>query len=164
VRIGVISDTHLPACNETLRKIVDRYFLDADLIVHAGDLVNLDVLEAFGSKPFQAVCGNMDPASVRRMLPDRFILEIQGFRLGVMHGWGSAGHLEEKILALLGPVECVIYGHTHYPANWRRNGVLFFNPGSALDKRFATDTTVGIRDVGDTITGQILKIEIEKEP
>jgi len=164
VRIGVISDTHLPACNEKLRKIVDRYFRDADLIVHAGDLVNLDVLEAFGSKPVKAVCGNIDPVSVRSALPDRLILEIRGLRLGVMHGWGSAEHLEERIFALLGPGDCVIYGHTHYPANRIRNGVLFFNPGSALDRRYATDTTVGILDVGDTITGQILKIGIEKEP
>jgi uncharacterized protein len=164
VRIGVISDTHLPGYDKKLKKIVERYFRDVDLILHAGDLVDLGVLEVFGDRPVKAVCGNMDPVSVRQVLPDHLILEIQGFRLGLMHGWGNSDNLEEKIYTILGPLDCLIYGHTHYPVNEVKQGVLFFNPGSALDKRYAPENTVGILEIGDSITGRILKIEIEKEP
>jgi len=164
VRIGVISDTHLPGYDKKLKKIVERYFRDVDLILHAGDLVDLGVLEAFGERPVTAVCGNMDPLSVRQVLPDHLILEIQGFRLGLMHGWGNSDNIEEKISSFLGPLDCIIYGHTHYPVNEVKQGVLFFNPGSALDKRYAPENTVGILEIGDSITGKILKIEIEKEP
>jgi len=106
----------------------------------------------------------MDQFSVRQSLPDHLILEIQGFRLGLMHGWGDSDNLEEKIYSLLGPLDCLIYGHTHYPVNQVKQRVLFFNPGSALDKRYAPENTVGILEIGDSITGKILKIEIEKEP
>jgi len=159
----VISDTHLPGYHEKLKKIADRYFSDVDLILHAGDLVDMTVLDVFGDRPVKAVCGNMDPFSVRQRLPDRLVLEILGFRLGMMHGWGHNENLEEKIYQLLGPVDCVIYGHTHYPANRMRQGVLFFNPGSALDKRYAPENTVGILEIGESITGEIIKIKIEKE-
>ncbi len=164
MRIGVISDTHLPGYSNRLKKIVERYFSDVDLILHAGDLVDLGVLEVFGDRPVKAVCGNMDPLSVRRVLPDRLILKIKGFRLGIMHGWGSGVNLEEKLYSVLGPVDCLIYGHTHFPVNRKKEGVLFFNPGSALEKRYAPVNTVGILEIGEAITGNILKIEIEKEP
>ena len=163
VRIGVISDTHLSGYSEKLKKIVDRYFSDVDLIIHAGDLVDLAVLKVFGDRKVMAVCGNMDPLSVRQQLPDRLLLEIRGFRLGVMHGWGNAENLEDKIHQLLGPVDCIIYRHSHYPVNRMKEGVLFFNPGSALDKRYARENTVGILEIGDRIRGEIVKIEIEKE-
>ena len=63
MRIGVISDTHLPGYDKKLKTIVERYFRDVDLILHAGDLVDLGVLEVFGNRPVKAVCGNMDPLS-----------------------------------------------------------------------------------------------------
>jgi len=163
VKIGVISDTHLPGCDEKLKRIVDRYFHDVDMIIHAGDLVDIRVLDAFGDRQIRAVCGNMDNLSVRQRLPDRLILDIQGFHLGVMHGWETAENLEEKMYHLLGPVDCLIYGHTHCPVNRVKEGVLFFNPGSALDKRFTRENTLGILKLGDRITGEIIKIEIEKE-
>lgn len=163
VKIGVISDTHLTGAGRRLKGIVDRYFQDVDRIIHAGDLVDLSVLDVFGAREVLAVYGNSDPLSVRQRLPDRLLLEFGRFRIGVMHGWGYPEHLEEKIYARLAPVDCVIYGHTHHPANRRKQGVLFFNPGSALDNRYAPENTVGILEIGDSIRGRIVKIEIEKE-
>lgn len=162
VRIGVISDTHLPGYDVKLKRIVERYFHDVDLIIHVGDLVDLSVLSVFGDREVKAVCGNMDPLSVRKHLPDRLILDIQGFRIGVMHGWGTSENLEEKIYQLLGPVDCIIYGHTHSPVNRVKRGVLFFNPGSALDKRFARENTVGILEIDEQIRGEIVEIEKER--
>jgi putative phosphoesterase len=154
----VISDTHLRGYDERLKIIVERYFHDVELILHTGDLVDISVLDVFRGRKIMAVYGNMDPFSVQKSLPESLIFEVGGFRLGMMHGWGNADNLEEKIYQLLKPVDCVIYGHTHCPVNKIKNGILFFNPGSAFDKRYARENTLGILDIGDEIRGTIVEI------
>ena len=158
MKIGVISDTHLAGYDERLKNILDNHFQDVDLILHAGDLVDIRVLDSFEGKEFMAVCGNMDTAPVRAILPDRLIFEIEGHRIGMMHGWGMPFNLEQKLLKELGPVDCMVYGHSHKPANVTKNGILFFNPGSAIDKRFAAHNTVGILEIGEKIKGEIIEI------
>ena len=158
MKIGVISDTHLTDSDERLRGILNSHFRDVDLILHAGDLVDIRVLDSFEGKEVKAVYGNMDPASVRTILPDRLIINIDGYRIGLMHGWGMPYNLEEKLLHELGPVDCLVYGHTHKPANRVENGILFFNSGSAIDGRFAASNTVGILEIGDRIKGEILEL------
>ena len=69
VRIGVLSDTHVYGFDRHLKQIVDEHFSDVDLIFHAGDLVDLSVLELFGEKDVKAVFGNMDGRRVREQLP-----------------------------------------------------------------------------------------------
>jgi putative phosphoesterase len=158
MKVGVISDTHLTSHDERLRCLLDTHFRDVDLILHAGDLVDLRVLDSFEGKEVRAVYGNMDPASVREILPDRLMLELEGHTVGVMHGWGAPSNLEQKLQNELGPVDCLVYGHTHKPANRISNGTLFFNPGSAIDRRFAAHHTIGILEIGDRIEGTIITI------
>jgi len=159
VKIGVISDTHLAGYDKRLKCILDNQFRDVDLILHAGDLVDIRVLDSFKGKEVRAVYGNMDPNSVREILPDRLVFEIEGRRIGMMHGWGMPFNLEKKLLKEIGPVDCLVYGHSHKPANRMRNGILFFNPGSAIDRRFSTHNTVGILEIGDRIKGEIIEIK-----
>lgn len=158
MKIGVISDTHLTSCDKQMDDIFDRYFKDVDLILHAGDLVHADVLDAFRSKNVQAVCGNMDPPSLRSILPDKMILALNGFHIGLIHGWGSPVNLEEKLLNTVGKVDCLIYGHTHRPVSKEMDGVLFFNPGSATDRRFSSHNTVGIMEINKIITARIIEV------
>lgn len=157
-KIGVISDTHLAGYDAGLARVVAEHFKDADLILHAGDLVDLRVLNIFAGKEIKAVCGNMDNLSVKDKLPEQLIFEIKGFTIGLAHGWGSPLGLEDKLLAKLGRVNCIVYGHTHKPANHRVNGVLFFNPGSAVDKRFVVSKTIGIIEIDKEIEGRIISI------
>ena len=157
-KIGVISDTHLAGYDAGLARVVAEHFNDADLILHAGDLVDLRVLNIFAGKEIKAVCGNMDNLSVKDKLPEQLIFEIKGFTIGLAHGWGSPLGLEDKLLAKLGRVDCIVYGHTHKPANHRVNGVLFFNPGSAVDKRFVVSKTIGIIEIDKEIEGRIISI------
>jgi len=157
-KIGVISDTHLAGYDAGLARVVSEHFKDADLILHAGDLVDLRVLNIFAGKEIKAVCGNMDNLSVKDKLPEQLIFEIKGFTIGIAHGWGSPLGLEDKLLAKLGRVDCIVYGHTHKPANHRVNGVLFFNPGSAVDKRFVVSKTIGIIEIDKEIEGRIISI------
>ena len=137
---------------------MDNHFRDVDLILHAGDLVDIRVLDSFEGKEVRAVYGNMDPKSVRAILPDRLVFELGGHRIGMMHGWGMPFNLEQKLLKELGPVDCLVYGHSHKPANRIKNGILFFNPGSAIDRRFTTHNTVGILEIDNGIKGEILEI------
>ncbi|MBN1382911.1 MAG: metallophosphoesterase family protein [Deltaproteobacteria bacterium] len=158
MKIGVISDTHLNGYDRRLKKIFDEYFFDCDMILHAGDLVSADVLEAFRVKDVKAVHGNMDYLSVKQALPDRLVLEIDGFKIGLIHGWGAPYDIEERLLKTVGPVDCLVYGHTHQAVNEVKNGILFFNPGSAMDKRFASHRTIGILTTSKEITGEIIEL------
>lgn len=159
MKIGIISDTHLNISDNRLEKIVENCFCDVDLILHAGDIVELDVLDVFRGKEVYAVSGNMDHDSVRAVFPGKRILEIEGRRIGLIHGWGSPFGLEEKIMREFENVECIVYGHTHRVMNETREGVLLFNPGSPTDQRFAKHNSVGILDIGREITGRIIYLE-----
>lgn len=158
-RIGVLSDTHLTGFDKNLKKILDQHFSDVDLIFHAGDLIDLSVLEIFADKKVYAVCGNMDRYPVRQKLPEQLKTEINGFDIGLIHGWGSPEGLEKKLLQKMGKLDCIIFGHTHYPVNRIIDEVYFFNPGSAIDKRFAKTKSVGILEIGKEITGRIIALE-----
>jgi putative phosphoesterase len=160
LKIGVISDTHLRGPDDRLLAIIRKHFHDADLSLHAGDLVDLRVLDSFGDKKVLAVCGNMDSSRVEDEIPRKRVLEIGHFRVGLIHGWGAPHDIEDRIRREFDQVDCIVYGHSHYPANHIREGVLFFNPGTAFNRRYAVSNTVGILEVGEAaITGRIIAID-----
>ena len=158
IKIGVISDTHLEDYDDSMKKRVDEHFSDVDMILHAGDMVDLRVLEIFGKKEVKAVCGNMDNSSVKKRFPEHLIFEINGFKFLLTHGWGSPWGIEEKISDRFKDVNCVVYGHTHKPANHKKGNVLFFNPGSAVDRFFNSSKTVGILEIDKDIQGRIINM------
>ncbi len=160
LKIGVISDTHLGRPDDRLLAIIRKHFHDADLILHAGDFVDLSVLDAFGDLKVLGVCGNMDPPGVEEEMPAKRVVEVGRFRIGLIHGWGSPVGLEDRLRGVFENVDCIVYGHSHYPVNRVRDGILFFNPGTACDKRWSVSNTIGILEVGeDSITGRIVSIE-----
>ena len=158
VKVGVISDTHLAGYDDKVRRCVTEYFSDVDMILHAGDLVDLSVLDNFRGKEVKAVYGNMDNISVKEKLPEHLLFEIKGFKFVLIHGWGSPRGIEEKILARFDDVDCIVYGHTHKPANYKKGKVLFFNPGSAVDRYFASSRTIGILEIDKEVAGRIINI------
>ena len=158
LKIGVISDTHLDDYDDKMRKRVAEHFSDMDMILHAGDMVDISVLEIFGDKEVRAVCGNMDNVSVREKFTENLLFELNGFKILLTHGWGSPWGIEERISAGFKDIDCVVYGHTHKPANHRKDNVLFFNPGSAVDRYFNSSKTIGILEIDKDITGRIIKI------
>jgi putative phosphoesterase len=158
VKIGVISDTHLEDYDYGMRRRIAEHFSDVDMILHAGDMVDLRVLGIFGGKEVKAVCGNMDNCSVREEFPEHLLFEIKGFKFLLIHGWGSPWGIEERISAGFKDVNCIVYGHTHKPANHKKGNVLFFNPGSAVDRYFASSRTIGILEIDKSIAGRIINI------
>jgi uncharacterized protein len=158
IKIGVISDTHLDDYDEKMKKRIAEYFSDVDMILHAGDMVDLRVLKIFEGKEVRAVCGNMDNHSVRQKFPEHLLFEIGGFKFLLIHGWGSPWGLEDKISARFKDVNCIVYGHTHRPANNKKGDVLYFNPGSAVDRYFNSSKTIGILEIDKDIQGRIIKM------
>ena len=160
MKIGVISDTHIPINCENIPDKIREHFSGVDMIIHAGDLTELCVLDQLAkiTPKVEAVCGNMDSPQTQDKLPQKKILNVGKFKIGLTHGWGSGKDLIEQIAFEFKNVDVIIFGHSHKPVNEKRNGVLFFNPGSATDMVFAKEKTIGILEITDKITGRIIPI------
>jgi putative phosphoesterase len=157
MKIGVLSDTHLHSPSSDLIEVSTFWFKEVDFILHAGDLVTLDVLKAFGDKKVVAVRGNMDLPEVTRKFNLKEVVELGGFRIGLIHGWGAPRGLEEKIRKEFDKVDAIVYGHTHQAANHVREGVLFFNPG-AFKTSYHGERSIGILTIGQTVSGEIIPV------
>jgi uncharacterized protein len=157
VLVAVISDTHLMGrpVPEQVMDMIDG----ADLILHAGDILEMAVIEQLSEVARTvAVKGNMDQGDAARELPAKRVLEIEGFRIGLTHGYGPPSRITWKVGALFTGVDCVVFGHTHSPLIKERNGVLFFNPGSPTDKMFAKRNTIGFLDIRERLEPRIVDV------
>jgi putative phosphoesterase len=130
ITIGVLSDTHLIEPDKGYLEKARLCFADADMILHAGDLTSLSVLDAFTGKTVHAVHGNMCGPKTREALPTSKTIEVENFRIVLIHGAGYLQNTEERLFNELGPVDCIVYGHTHSPVCHRYGPTLMVNPGS----------------------------------
>jgi putative phosphoesterase len=166
IKIGVLADTHLEKITPEFEQILRNYCKNCDWIFHAGDFVNIEIyeyLKEFMKNNVKAVCGNMDYGKIREILPKREILEFEGVKIGLIHGWGPPSGIEERLYeAFLGEeVHCIVHGHTHHWNNEKRWGILFFNPGSPTDRIYARENTVGILTIHQgSVSGEIIKVRI----
>ena len=164
MRIGVISDTHLAHLTQPFIEFVENRFRDCQAVVHTGDFTSPEVyyyLRDTLSKNFVAVHGNMDPPELRSLLRDKLIVNLEGVKIGVTHGWGAPHDLEERVRKLFDPerLRCIIYGHTHSGANHTRGNILFFNPGSPTDTYHAKVNSIGYLDIQEgEIEGNIVSV------
>jgi uncharacterized protein len=137
LKIGVISDTHIADSDKHIPAQILEVFGQVELIIHAGDSISLRAIEELkGVCPEVAVvAGNMDLEEVRKKYPVKQVLEIFGYRIGIMHGLGPAAGLLELLKEVFKEDNCdlIIFGHSHKTFNERIGKVLFFNPGSATD-------------------------------
>ena len=162
LKIGVISDTHIQDLRQGARladHLLQNWFADVDMILHAGDVVNPSFLDLFDGLTVHAVRGNMDPSVPG--IPVKRVLIVEGFRIGLIHGWGAPATLEQRLVQEFNglSVDCLVYGHSHVPVCHHAHGMLLFNPGSAADRRGQPAHTVGILEVGESIEGRIIAID-----
>lgn len=158
MKIGVLSDTHLNEPHAEFKRVVELHFKDVNKIFHTGDFVEWSVAEYLSNlKELIAVCGNMDPYSIRRAFPQKRVIELEGFRIGLIHGGGAPFGIESRIRDEFDEVDAIIYGHTHSPANHQSKGIFFFNPGSPT-RSFWHGATLGVLHIGEKIEGEIIKI------
>ena len=158
MKIGVISDTHLKEANSRLINIYTNYFSDVDMIIHTGDLISEGIVDFLSQKPLHIVHGNMDNFEIKKKFPKKKILEVSGFRLGLIHGWGSPFGIEKRIRPEFTNVHAIIYGHSHKSANHIDKGVIFFNPGTATGFSLSGCHSIGILDITDKINGAIIPV------
>jgi putative phosphoesterase len=159
MRIGVLSDTHIHQVSKDFRDLLDHRFSQVDVLFHVGDYTSPVVLSFLGSKNFHGVYGNMDPFAIKDVLPEKKIVEIGGFRFGLIHGWGSPRGLEERVLTQFSEVDVIVFGHSHKAMNEVVQGVLLFNPGTASGFSSSGVHTVGILECGDTVKGEIIDLD-----
>jgi len=162
MKIGVISDTHISGESKNIPQKILEEFKNVDMIIHAGDLVDLNVLDQLKNacSNVKAVWGNMDPEEVRKTLPQKEVLQIGNHKIGIMHGYGSPNNLIELLTSVFkdDKVDLIIFGHSHSGLNEKRGGILFFNPGSPMDKIFAPYNSYGIIEINDKIKARIIRI------
>ncbi|MCF8129408.1 MAG: metallophosphatase family protein [Deltaproteobacteria bacterium] len=149
IKIGVIADTH-----GLLRPEIAEHLKGSQTILHAGDIGNLEVLEKLKSlAPVFAVRGNVDKGPWAKNLPIRDVVEIEDRLFYLVHS------LDDLDLDPAGGFHAVIYGHSHIPKRFYKEGVLYFNPGSAGPKRFKLPVTVGRITIFDgVVKGEIVTL------
>ncbi len=160
MKIVVISDSHTDSIENLPRQVLDE-IPGADMIIHAGDFTGkrlVDELRKVGH--FRGVYGNIDGPDVRKELPAIDIVQAGKFKIGVNHpAEGGSPHTLEQRLRLKFPgVQAIIHGHSHRTKNDLREGILWFNPGSATGKFPATKKTYGILTVDKEIHGEIIRL------
>ena len=131
-RIGILSDTHLSKLTPEFTARVECCFRGISTILHAGDLTNPAILEAFGERQVHAVYGNMCSLASQQQLPRKKVITFGAFRVGIIHRVGNTYDFEDSLIDEFGPVDCIVYGHTHKAACFERYGALFVNPGSFM--------------------------------
>lgn len=154
ILIGVISDTHgllRPEAIEALR--------GSQQIIHAGDVGAPAILQRLASiAPVTVVRGNVDKEAWARKLPESNVLEVGGVSIYV-HDLAKLD-LKPKAAGFA----AVVSGHSHTPKQETRDGVLYFNPGSAGPRRFKLPVSVGRLIIENrVIRGEIVSLKISPE-
>jgi len=151
MKIGVVSDTHATSFTQLPDQIL-RTLAEVDLIIHTGDFVARDVLDGLKRLgEVKAVQGNMDSEELKQILPEKEILEIEGKRIGIIHGWGSPHGIDDRVGGMFDDVDIIVYGHSHYSQNEVKRGILFFNPGRAKN-------SFGILTIDQEVSGEIINL------
>ena len=151
VTIGVISDTHARALGDIPDPVLTA-LAGVDLIVHAGDFTDRAVLEGLKTLgEVKAVCGNMDSAELKGMLPRQDLFVVGGKRVGLIHGSGAPWGITNRVRDAFHDADIIIFGHSHQACNRLLRGSLLFNPGRARD-------SFGILEIGDEIKAEIMPV------
>jgi putative phosphoesterase len=149
--IAILADTHLPRGGRGLPEAAVERIAAADLLLHAGDFVTVDVLrelEALGP-PLAAVHGNVDTADVQRLLPAQQVVEAADARIALVHDAGPRrGRLDRMRRRFGAHADAVVFGHSHMPLlEVGPDGFQIFNPGSPTERRRAPAHTMGMAHV-----------------
>ena len=127
----------------------------SDHIIHAGDIGSPEILGQLATiAPVTAVRGNVDKDAWARKLPETEVLEAGGISIYVLHDLAQLDLKPEAV-----GFNVVISGHSHVPKQEKRNGVLYFNPGSAGRKRFKLPVSLGRLLVeGGKVRGELITL------
>jgi putative phosphoesterase len=162
VRLAIISDTHLPRGKGALPPACLEHLRAADAILHAGDLMELSVLDELQrlGPPVHAVRGNVDSAELQARLPLTHTLEAEGARIALIHDAGPAAGRLQRMRRRFPDADAVVFGHSHIPLHETRQGFTIFNPGSPTERRRSPHHTMGLATVHHgSVTFELLRLE-----
>ena len=143
----VLADTHVPKRARDLPAPVWAAVDEVDVVVHAGDWVDVALLDALEtrSRKLVGVLGNNDHGVLRERLPEVARVELGGVRLAVVHETGQAAGRERRMDRLFPDTDVLVFGHSHIP--WDTvapSGLRLLNPGSPTDRRRQPRCTYGV--------------------
>ena len=153
MRLAIVSDTHMPRGGRALPDACVQRLREADLILHAGDFVAAEVLQALRAlgPPVEAVHGNVDEVALRRLLPSTRLVRSGAARIAMLHDAGPAEGRLRRMQQRFPNARAVVFGHSHIPLHERdeATGFQIFNPGSPTDRRRQPTHTMGVATVGE---------------
>jgi hypothetical protein len=164
INFVIISDTHIPARAKTLPPEVWSAVDAVDVVVHAGDWIDVPTLDELGARARRliGVHGNNDGPELRRRLPEIAWAQIGGLRLAVVHDSGPAPGREQRCAAAFPATDVLVFGHSHIPwDSTAPSGLRLINPGSPTDRRrqpACTYLTAGVR------AGKLIDVTLHRLP
>jgi uncharacterized protein len=155
LKILVTGDTHIPDWYGILPTRLLEDAKTSDLVILAGDIVSRQVIDAMEAcAPVEAVHGNFCHEELKKALPSKKVLELDGWRVGITHGHlGKGGDSDEKSFSLFGDesLDLVVHGHTHHHHRAKVGDTLVVDPGSPLDTKFTSTRSYALLMLGDSI-------------
>ncbi|OBJ71001.1 metallophosphoesterase [Mycobacterium sp. 1274756.6] len=138
MRLLVIADTHVPKRAKDLPAPVWAEVDRADVVLHAGDWVDVALLDALEARAARLIgCwGNNDGPELRRRLPERAEVSLNGLRFTVVHETGAAAGRDARMARTYPDTDVLVFGHSHIPwDSTASTGLRLLNPGSPTDRR-----------------------------
>jgi uncharacterized protein len=154
MRVGVISDTH-----GLLRPEALEFLRGSEHIIHAGDIGSPEIVpELEKIAPVTAIRGNVDVQPWARRFAETEARELGGFHIYVIHDVNAL-----DLSPAAAGFAAVISGHSHKPAQSSKDGVLYFNPGSAGPRRFSLPVSIGRLEITAAgVGGSLYRLEIRE--
>jgi putative phosphoesterase len=163
VQLLLIADTHVPQRATDLPEQVWQAIEDADLVVHAGDWVSLDLLDRVEARTDLLACwGNNDHGTeFRARLPEVARRTVEEVRVAVVHETGDKRGREARCDQSFPDTDLVVFGHSHAPwDSTTPGGIRLLNPGSCVDRRMqphCTYITIELQngDIGEAVLHRV---------
>jgi len=165
VRLLLIADTHVPKRARDLPGRVWDEVADADVVLHAGDWVEPELLDELEVRATRLVAcwGNNDGAELRRRLPERADATLGGLRFTVVHETGSAAGRETRMAKDYPDTDVLVFGHSHIPWDTTaKTGLRLLNPGSPTDRRRQPFCTYMTATVGNAALSQVVLHRVDR--
>ena len=165
MRLLLLADTHVPKRARDLPPRIWAEVADADVVIHAGDWVSPQLLNALEARAARLVAcwGNNDGPELRSRLPERADVTLAGLRVTVVHETGAASGREARMSRCYPDTDVLVFGHSHIPWDTTTpTGLRLLNPGSPTDRRrqpFCTYMTV---TVADGALGEVILHRLDK--
>jgi putative phosphoesterase len=165
VRLLLLADTHVPKRAPDLPAPVWAEVADADIVIHAGDWVSPQLLDALETRAARLVAcwGNNDGPELRSRLPERADVTLAGLRVSVVHETGAASGRDARMSRCFPDTDVLVFGHSHIPWDTTTpTGLRLLNPGSPTDRRRQPFCTYMTATVADGALGDVILHRLDK--